>query len=83
MTYGYTIADMADRNVFDEAVSFITDKLHFKANSDTVEDVDGSLKKEFISADGTLTLESDNQIDYVAIRSSVPLPIDCLQKWIS
>lgn len=81
MTYGYTIADTADRNVFEEAVSFIVEKLHFKPKGDTVEDVDGSLRRDFARDDGSLTLESDCQVDYVAIFSDVALPITCLNKW--
>lgn len=81
MTYGYTIADAADRNVFEEAVSFIVEKLHFKPKGDTIEDVDGSLKRTFTMDDNNLTLESNNQVDYVAILSDVSLPITCLNKW--
>lgn len=59
MKYGYTIADAADRKVFDEAVPFIIETLHFKPIHDYPEDVDGSIKKVFTRDDGSLILESD------------------------
>ena len=58
MKYGYTIADAADRKVFEEAIPFIIEKLHFKPSHDYPEDVDGSIKKEFTRDDGNLILAS-------------------------
>ena len=81
MKYGYTIADAADRKTFDAAASFIIEELHFKPCRDFVEDVDGSIKKEFSSTDGKLILVSDTQVDDVIIISDVELPIDCLYEW--
>ena len=83
MTYGYTIADAADRKVFDEASSFLVDQLHFSPRSETLINVDGSRKKEFGKDDTRVRLESDCDIDYVAILSERPLPISCLNKWTS
>ncbi len=81
MKYGYTIADAADEKAFKDAVPFIVEKLHFKPSSDVLEDVDGGLRQEFTRDDGNLVLESDTQVDYVAIVSDVELPITCLHKW--
>ena len=81
MKYGYTIADAADRKIFDEAVLFIIETLHFKPSRDYPEDVDGSIKKEFTRDDGNLILENDAQVDCVDIISDVELPITCLHKW--
>ena len=83
MRFGYTIADAASRKVFEDAARFITEKLNFKASHDFPEDVDGSIKKEFAREDGNLILESDAQVDYVAIISDVELPIDCLHSWVA
>lgn len=81
MKYGYTIADAASREVFEEAVQFIIEKLHFKPSGDTLENIYGDLKKEFIRDDCSLILESDTEVDYVAIISDIELPIDCLHEW--
>jgi len=81
MKYGYTIADAADRKVFEEAIPFIIEKLHFKPSHDYPEDVDGSIKKEFTRDDGNLILESDAQVNCVDIVSDVELPITSLHKW--
>ena len=81
MKYGYTIADAADRKVFDDAIPFIIKKLHFKPSCDYPEDVDGSIKKEFTRDDGNLVLENDAQVGCVDIISDVELPITCLHKW--
>ena len=82
MIYGYTIADAADRGVFEEASEFIVEKLHYLPTDDTVEDVDGSLFRSFEKDGNMLRLESERQIDYVAIKSDVELPIQCLRKWV-
>ncbi len=81
MKYGYTIANAADQKVFEDAVPFIIEKLHFKPSRDFPEDVDGSLKKEFVREEGRLILENDVQADSVDIVSDVELPITCLHKW--
>ena len=81
MKYGYIIADAADRKVFDEAVPFIIETLHFKPSRDYPEDVDGSIKKEFARDDGNLILGNNVQVDCVDIISDVKLPITCLHKW--
>ena len=81
MKYGYTIADAADRKVFDEAVLLIIETLHFKPSHDYPEDIDGSIKKAFTRDDGNLILEIDAQVDCVDIISDVELPITCLHKW--
>lgn len=81
MKFGYTIADAADRKVFEDAIPFIIEKLHFKPSRDYPEDVDGSIKKEFIRDDGNLVLENDAQVGCVDITSDIELPIACLHKW--
>ena len=81
MTFGYTIADAADRNVFFDASAFIRDKLQFKPVGEHVEDVDGSLYQDFINGNDTISLESNVEIDYVAIRSTKKLPIKALREW--
>ena len=81
MKFGYTIADAADRKVFEDAIPFIIEELHFKPSRDYPEDVDGSIKKEFISDDGKLILENDAQVGCVDIISDIELPITCLHKW--
>ena len=81
MIYGYTIADAADRETFNETAEFIMKKLHFDPNGNIVQDVDGSLRREFVRNGDVLTLESDQQIDYVAILSSVKLPVKCMHEW--
>ena len=81
MKYGYTIADAASRKVFEDAVPFIIEKLHYEPNGDVLEDVDGSLIQKFTGNDGSLILESITDVDCVAIISDIELPITCLHKW--
>ena len=81
MTFGYTIADSADRNTFFDAFAFIRDKLQFKPVGEHFEDVDGSLFQNFVNDGDTISLESNVEIDYVAIRSNKKLPIKAMREW--
>ena len=80
MTYGYTIADSASRIVFLDAVNFIVEKLQYKPFGEKLEDVDGSLYQRFTNGQDTVLLESNVNIDYVAIKSNVKLPIQSLKE---
>ena len=81
MKFMYSLADVADCQTFEEAVSFIIEKLHFKPGRRNPEDVDGSIKQDFTRDDGNLVLISDAQVDSVDIISDIELPIECLHKW--
>ncbi len=81
MIYGYTVADAADHDVFQEAAEFIELTLHYSPIGSRIEDVDGSLFQHFSSSGATILLESNEEVGYVGIRSSAPLPITCLRKW--
>lgn len=81
MTFGYTIADAADRNAFFDASAFIRDKLQFKPVGEPFEDVDGSLYQDFANDNVKISLESNVDIDYVAIKSNKELPIKAIRKW--
>ncbi len=81
MTYGYTIADTADRAVFNKAVHFITEELHYSTADRLLEDVDGTLVQAFSKNGSLIQLESNVQINYVAILSDTPLQIQCLHEW--
>ena len=81
MTYGYTIADSADRKVFQEAFRFVTDTLRFVPDGKCTEDVDGSIYQHFTKGDVSIILESDVETNYVAIRSDKEFPIKVLHKW--
>lgn len=82
MTYGYTMANTADRSVFDDAFRLIRDKLHFMPVGDRVEDVDGSVYQNFANEGDTIFLESNTETDYVGILSNKELQIDALHTWI-
>jgi hypothetical protein len=79
--YGYTIADAASPEVFSEASDFIVDRLHFLPLSNRTEDVFGNISQKFEKEGETIQLESDTDIDYVAILSSSKLPITALSEW--
>ena len=81
MKYGYTIADAASREIFERAVTFIIEELHYRPEAERLEDVDGSIQQKFIKDDAILLLESDAQVDYVGIISDVKLPIKCLHEF--
>lgn len=81
MTYGYTIADAADRKVFLDASRFVQDQLHYSPIGERREDVDGSLYQNFVKDGQTLFLESNVETDYVAIMSDTDLPIKSLRRW--
>ena len=81
MTYGYTVADAAASDIFDATVDFVISALHFAPSAESLKDVDGSIRQHFKRGNDEITVESDAQVDYVGIRSNVPLPIMCLHKW--
>lgn len=82
MRYGYTVADEADTQVFHDTVNFMKEKLGFVEDGPCIEDVDGSVRQKMFAGSDTIEIESDRQINYVAIISSTPLRISCLKKWI-
>ena len=81
MTYGYTVAEAAASDIFDEVVDFVKSVLHFVPSAEPLKDVDGSICQHFKRGTDEITVESDAQVDYVGICSNVPLPIKCLHKW--
>lgn len=82
MTYGYTMANTADRSVFNDAFRFIQENLHFIPVGNRVEDIDGSVYQNFSREGDTIFLESNVETDYVGILSNKELPIDAIHKWI-
>lgn len=81
MKFGYTICDSANMNVYRDAIQFIVEQLGYIPSNDELHDVDDSVWQTFQKGNAKLKLESNVQIDYVAIISDVELPIDCLHKW--
>ena len=81
VVYGYTVADVADIDVFFEVVEFVKNQLGYYPDSDVVADVDGSIYQSFKQGEKHLSIECDKKIDYVAIVSDSELQITCLHKW--
>ncbi len=82
MIYGYTLADAANQDIFENTIIFMEDKLHFSKSSQLIKDVDGSLKQEMSNGKIEIEIVSDEQVGYVAIKSKEPLSISCIQKWV-
>ena len=82
MTYGYTMAYSADRNVFLDTANYIVDSLRFSPIGERIEDVDGSVYQNFAKEGDTIFLESNVETDYVGILSNKELQIDAKRKWI-
>ena len=83
MVYGYTVADKANKESFQNAADFVKNKFGYTAEGKVIEDVDGSLQQQLIKEGEKVTVISDEQIDYVAIKSTIPLPIICIAKWVT
>lgn len=81
LRYGYTVANGASQEIFNESKEFLESKLGYSAVNEPLEDVDGSLKVLLSKESELLILESCCQIDYVGIKSSCDLPITCLYSW--
>lgn len=81
MRFGYTICDHADIDVYHEAAEFISEQLGFTPNHDEAGDVDGTIWQSFSKGNSEIRLESDAQINYVAIISDVELPIECVYEF--
>lgn len=81
MKFGYVICDTANTDVYREASQFVVDELGYSPMNDELHDVDNSIWQTFKKGDSRIRIESDKQIDYVAIVSDVELPIECIREW--
>jgi len=82
MLYGYTIADKADRKIFEETIRYMESDFGYKRDGPVIIDVDGSTFQRMIKASSEIMVESDEVINYVAITSEEALPITCLRTWV-
>ena len=81
MKFGYVICDSASTNVYHDAVRFLIDELGCVSQNDELHDVDDSIWQTFKKGSANIKLESDTQIDYLAIISDEELPIECLREF--
>lgn len=81
MRFGYVICDSASINVYHDAARFLIDELGCVSQNDEMHDIDDSIWQTFKKGNANIKLESDTQIDYVAIISDEELPIECLHEF--
>lgn len=81
MKFGYVICDSASINVYYDAVRFLIDELGCVSQNDELHDVDDSIWQTFKRGNANIKLESDTQINYVAIISDEELPLECLHEF--
>ena len=81
MRFGYTIADNASISVFKRVVQILQDEMGYTPDGRQFADVDGSIRQTFQKSGDRLTVECDQQIDYVGIISDKELAIDCIARW--
>ena len=81
MKFGYMICDTANLEVYRDAVRFLVEEMECVSMNDELHDVDDSIWQTFKRGDSKIRLESNTQVDYVAIISEEELPIECLHKF--
>lgn len=81
MKFGYMICDSANLDVYRDAIRFLVEELGCVPMNDELHDVDNSIWQTFKRGKTIIKLESDTQVNYVAIISEEELPIECLHEF--